>query len=139
MRQFRFVLLYASLLVLGAFVLQLLEYRYLARSLSGSAFAGIVAVIFAAVGIFVGVNLVRSSREPTFERNEQGLKSLGITEREYSVLEALATGATNKEIARSLSVSPNTVKTHIAHLYDKLGVSRRTAAVQQARALRLIP
>lgn len=139
MRQFRFVLLYASLLVLGAFVLQLLEYRYLARALSGPAFAGIVAVVFAAVGIFVGVNLVRSRRQTAFERNELGLKTLGITEREYAVLEALATGATNKEIARSLSVSPNTIKTHIARLYDKLGVSRRTAAVQQARSLRLIP
>ena len=64
---------------------------------------------------------------------------MGITEREYAVLELLATGQANKEIARELDVSPNTVKTHVSRLYEKLEVGRRTQAVQKARMLRLIP
>ena len=65
--------------------------------------------------------------------------ALGITKREYAVLEQLAGGQSNKEIAEVLHVSPNTVKTHIARLYDKLEVSQRVQAVQKAKDLQLIP
>ena len=64
---------------------------------------------------------------------------LRITEREYEVLELLARGQTNQEIGESLYVSPNTVKTHLTHLYEKLEVSRRTQAIQKARVLRILP
>jgi ATP/maltotriose-dependent transcriptional regulator MalT len=55
------------------------------------------------------------------------------------VLELLAAGDANKEIARKLDISPNTVKTHIASLFGKLEVQRRTQAIQKARALRILP
>ena len=55
------------------------------------------------------------------------------------MLERLAAGQSNKEIARTLGVSPNTVKTHAARLFAKLEVSRRTQAVRKARDLRLLP
>ncbi|MEO1135786.1 MAG: LuxR C-terminal-related transcriptional regulator, partial [Pseudomonadota bacterium] len=67
------------------------------------------------------------------------LSSLGVTAREYQTLGALADGLTNKEIARRFDVSPNTVKTQVASLFEKLGVSRRTQAIQKARELGLIP
>lgn len=67
------------------------------------------------------------------------LQSLGITKREHAVLEQLALGHSNKQIAAALNVSPNTVKTHIARLYDKLEVNQRVQAVQKAKDLRLIP
>ena len=54
------------------------------------------------------------------------------------MLELLAAGAANKEIARALDISPNTVKTHIANLFQKLEAQRRTQAIQKARELRLI-
>ena len=66
------------------------------------------------------------------------LEYLGVSEREYEVLTLLASGRTNKEIADSLFISPNTVKTHLASLYGKLEVSRRTQAIDRARRLRLI-
>lgn len=56
-----------------------------------------------------------------------------LSQREYEVLRQLAEGLSNKEIARALSVSENTVKTHLANLYAKLGVSRRTEALKVAR------
>ena len=65
--------------------------------------------------------------------------SLGLTGQEMKVLEKLAEGQSNKEIARILGLSPNTVKTHIANLFAKLEVARRTEAVAKARDLHLIP
>ena len=55
------------------------------------------------------------------------------------MLDLLAKGHTNQEIADAIFVSANTVKTHLAHLYHKLEVSRRTQAVQKARELNLTP
>ena len=55
------------------------------------------------------------------------------------MLERLAAGQSNKEIARTLGLSHNTVKTHISNLFGKLEVSRRTQAISKARDLRLIP
>ena len=82
-----------------------------------------------------------TAKEPRgpFERNVAALKSLGISRRELQVLEALADGQSNKEIARTLAISPNTVKTHIARLYEKLQVNGRVQAIGEARSLHLIP
>ena len=55
------------------------------------------------------------------------------------MLALLAEGASNKEIARRLEVSPNTVKTHLSRLYGKLEASRRTEAIAKARLLAIIP
>ena len=74
-----------------------------------------------------------------FTRNEAAAKALGLTSRECLMLEHLAAGQSNKEIARTLDLSPSTVKTHIANLYAKLEVGRRTQAIRKARELRLLP
>jgi ATP/maltotriose-dependent transcriptional regulator MalT len=74
-----------------------------------------------------------------FTRNEARLAELGITPREFEILEALAAGHSNREIAERLFVSENTVKTHAARLFDKLQAQRRTQAVQRAKEAGLIP
>lgn len=61
-----------------------------------------------------------------------------LSPREAEILEALASGATNREVARALFISESTVKTHLVHLYEKLGVDSRTAALRAARERRLI-
>lgn len=71
--------------------------------------------------------------------NRAAQQSLGLTGQEMKVLEQLALGLSNKEMARSLGLSPNTIKTHIANLYAKLEVGRRTQAISKARDLRLLP
>lgn len=58
-----------------------------------------------------------------------------LTDRESEVLRAVADGATNRQAAASLHVSEATVKTHLVHVFDKLGVTSRTAAVARAREL----
>ena len=132
------ILIYALALAAGTFVLQWIEYRYVLRQLPGSWVLGIVALSLIGLGVWVGLSF-RKTPVAEFERNDRALASLQISRREFAVLELLASGQTNKEIARSLDISPNTVKTHVAHLYEKLGASRRTEAVNKSRELRLIP
>lgn len=61
-----------------------------------------------------------------------------LSARELEILEAVATGHTNKEIAQELFISQATVKTHLVHIFDKLGVDNRTSAVAKAREQQLI-
>lgn len=133
------IALYAFVLVALAFVLEWLEYRYLMRTLPVSGVVSLVALVFIVLGIWVGLRLARREAPGPFEINDKALAALGVSEREYAVLEQLAMGQSNKEIARSLGISPNTVKSHVAHLYTKLAVSKRTEAVNRARELKLIP
>ena len=74
-----------------------------------------------------------------FQRNEAAIRSLGLSPRECEILAQLAAGQSNKEMARALGISPNTVKTHVARVYEKLEVQRRIQAVEKARWLALIP
>ena len=72
-----------------------------------------------------------------FERHEQAL-ALGLSERERSVLELMASGSTNPEIAAQLHLSKHTIKEHTSAVYRKLGVRNRTEAVQRAQRLGLV-
>ena len=131
--------IYGAALVAAAFALQWLDLQYSVRRFSIEIYIVLIAVAFTALGVWAGNRLTRPRRAPDFEKNTKALEALGISEREYDVLLLLAEGCSNREIADSLFVSANTVKTHLAHLYDKLDVSRRTQAVRKARSLRLIP
>jgi ATP/maltotriose-dependent transcriptional regulator MalT len=61
-----------------------------------------------------------------------------LTERELEVLHLIAAGLSNDEIAQQLIVGMSTVKTHINHLYSKLGVTSRTQAIVRATELTLL-
>jgi len=139
MRGGRTILLWALVLALGAFALQWLEYRFVTRAFSWQIYVGLIGAAFAASGVWVGWRLAARARPETFQRNEAALAALGLTGQEVRVLERLAAGRSNKEIARDLGLSPNTVKTHVANLYAKLEVGSRTQAIGKARELALIP
>jgi DNA-binding CsgD family transcriptional regulator len=130
---------YAAALAIGAFLLQWLEYKYVTRAFATEIYVVLIALGFTGLGIWAGYRLTPKTVARPFERNEAARKSLGLTDREFEVLERLAAGDANKEIARTLDVSPNTIKTHIASLFQKLEVERRTQAIHKARELRLIP
>jgi DNA-binding CsgD family transcriptional regulator len=134
--------------------LKVVEYRFLVLEHSLEMYGGIVALIFSGLGIWLGLRLTRTRetvvvrevevevpvevRVPApFARNEARLAELGITPRE--LLEALAAGLSNRQIAERLFVSENTVKTHAARIFDKLSAQRRTQAVQRAKEAGLIP
>jgi DNA-binding CsgD family transcriptional regulator len=97
-----------------------------------------VAVGFLALGAWAARQLTPRPASAGFEVNEAAIRSLGLTPRECQILAQLASGQSNKELALSLGISPNTVKTHIARLYEKLEVRNRIEAIEKARWLALI-
>lgn len=130
---------YGLILAIGAVALEWLSSHYAVRMISTEFYIATLALAFTGLGVWVGLRLTRTTVSPAFEKNTRALDHLGVSDREYEVLALLARGQSNKAIARSLSVSPNTVKTHLAHVYDKLDVSSRTQAIEKARSLRMIP
>ena len=161
-------------------LLKVVEYRYLVLEHSLEIYGGIVAVLFASLGIWLGRRLTRErvvtrevrvdvpvevpvhvpvevrvavpfevrvevpvevpvARSEPFVRDQARVEQLGLTPRELDILEVMAAGLSNREIAQRLFVSENTVKTHLARLFSKLSARRRTEAVRLAKAARLIP
>lgn len=134
----RRVLVYGVLLALGALGLQWLDYQRVARIHSGEVYVALIAVAFLVLGVVVGLRL-RAPRAAPFDGNPKAVEALGISERELEVLAEIAAGHSNKEIARRLDLSPNTVKTHLARLFEKLQARRRTDAIARARELGILP
>jgi NarL family two-component system response regulator LiaR len=130
------------------------EYRFLVIDHSIEIYSGLIAATFAAVGIWLGLKLTRKQErivvkevlvtvpvpmaEP-FCPNEVKREELAITPREMEILELIAQGMSNREIAEKLFVSENTVKTHSSRVFDKLGARRRTQAVQLGKEFGLLP
>lgn len=137
-RMARMVTLYGLALALIAAGLEWLQYRYMERAFPTEIYIALLAIIFIAIGIWVGRGLTPPPKPAIFERNDVAIRSLGLTAREQEILQLLASGQSNKEMARVLNISPNTVKTHVARLYEKLSVQRRMQAVEKARWLALI-
>lgn len=146
------VLLYGLLGGILIAALKLVEYRWLVVEHSVEIYGGIIAAVFACVGIWLGIKLTRHRetivvREvevlvpapDNFVRDDKKLESLGITPRELEILELIAAGLSNNEIAERVHVSENTVKTHSSRVFYKLGARRRTQAVQLGKEFRLIP
>ncbi len=129
------------MLAAGTLALAQMEYLYTIRTYTTEIYVVVLALLFTALGIWTGNKLTSRRRGDTepFQKNEKAQQALGISDRECQVLALLAEGHSNSEIADRIFVSTNTVKTHLAHLYEKLEVSRRTQAVQKAKSLYLIP
>jgi DNA-binding CsgD family transcriptional regulator len=134
----RTALVYGALLAMIAVVLQWLQFRLLVRTHPGSVYLALFALVCMALGGWVTWRLSHRPPPEPFEVNTRAQQSLGISEREFEVLGLLAAGSSNKQIARQLEISPNTVKTHIARLFEKLEAKRRTEAIGRARELGLI-
>lgn len=132
--------------------LRMIEFRFMIVEHSFEIYGGLIAALFAGVGIWLGLKLTKKKEvlivkevpvpvpaSSIFSLNEQRLKDLGITKRELEILELIAQGMSNREIAEKLFVSENTVKTHSSRLFDKLSAKRRTQAVQIAKEMGLLP
>ena len=139
-------------------ILQYTEYRFVIIEHSVELYTALVAVLFAAFGIWLGLRITRSretiretvvvkevlvpAESPTLEPfapKTAHQQTLGVTARELEILTLIARGLSNREIATQLFVSENTVKTHCARVFDKLGAARRTQAVQRGKELGLLP
>jgi DNA-binding CsgD family transcriptional regulator len=146
----RHVLIYGLIGGLLIAVMKWTEYRFLVIEHSIEIYGGLIAATFAALGIWLGLKLTGTGQrivvkevsipagEP-FVADERKREGLGITPRELEVLELIAQGMSNREIAGKLFVSENTVKTHSSRVFDKLGAKRRTQAVQLGKEFGLLP
>ena len=134
--------------------LQYTEYRFVIIEHSVELYSALVAVLFATFGIWLGLRITRrretvvvrevlvpadAPAPKTFAPNTARQQALGVTARELEILTLIAQGFSNREIAAQLFVSENTVKTHCARTFDKLGASRRIQAVQRGKELGLLP
>ena len=135
----RMTVLYGLALALGAFALQWLEFQYALRLFSTEIYIVLLAIMFTGIGLWIGARLGHRVRDLAFEKNHRVIRTLRLTNKEIQVLERVAEGDSNHEIAKRLFVSTSTIKTHLVHLYQKLEVSRRTQAVQKAKSLQIIP
>ena len=146
----RHVLIYGLIGGILIAVLKWTEYRFLVIEHSIEIYGGLIAATFAVLGIWLGLKLTGTQRkivvkevpvpagEP-FVPDEKKREDLGITRRELEILERIAQGMSNREIAEKLFVSENTVKTHSSRVLDKLGARRRTQAVQLGKEFGLLP
>jgi DNA-binding CsgD family transcriptional regulator len=135
----RLILIYGISLAALAFALEWLDYRHAMRVYSTEFYIVCIAILFGCLGMWVGNRMTARPRGPGFMRNEAAISTLGISARECEVLDLLAAGHSNKVIARRLDISPNTVKTHVARVYEKLEVASRTQAIHKARTLEILP
>jgi DNA-binding CsgD family transcriptional regulator len=135
----RTIILYALALAAAATALEWLKFRYWTRPFSTELYLFVIAAGFIALGLWAGRRLTPRPAPALFVRNEAAIASLGLSPRECEILALLASGQSNKEMARALGISPNTIKTHVARVYEKLEVPNRMQAVEKGRWLALIP
>jgi NarL family two-component system response regulator LiaR len=153
------IIIYGLALALLLLLLKWLEWRFIVLDRAVEIYSGAIAVLFTGLGIWLAVKLARpkwktvivekevfvtaaavtpNAVTPTAAIDEKEVDRLGISPRELEVLQLMAEGLSNQEIAGRIFVSLNTVKTHTANLFVKLDVRRRTQAVEKARKLNLI-
>lgn len=146
------IIIYGISLAILLFLLKWLETRYILLDQQLDIYLGIIAVLFTALGIWLALKIRKPKVEtvivekkvvltagPDFILNEEEVRRLNLSKRELEVLQLMADGLSNQEIASKLFVSLNTIKTHSAQIFEKMEVKRRTQAVDMAKRLCIIP
>jgi len=144
------IVLYGVSLALLLLLLKWLEWHFVIVNHAFEIYASAIAIVFTAVGVWLALKLARPKvntiviekpvfTDAAFSVNEAELNKLRISNRELEVLQLMAQGLSNQEIAERLFVSLNTIKTHSSNLFIKMEVERRTQAVEKAKRLGLIP
>jgi NarL family two-component system response regulator LiaR len=142
------ILLYGFALAGLLILLKWLEWKYIVMDHAIELYSGAIAIVFTGLGIWLAIKLARPKWKTVIVEkevyvkpgtiNEKELSRLGLSARELEVLQGMADGLSNQEIAARLFVSLNTIKTHSANIFEKLDVRRRTQAVDKAKKLNII-
>jgi two-component system, NarL family, response regulator LiaR len=150
-RSSRHILLYGAAMALLIFILKWLQWKYLITDNSSDIYIGLIAVFFTFLGVWAANQLARPKVETVViekevfvtvagdtQVNENELKKLNLTGREYEVLQLLTKGLSNSEIADKLFLSISTIKTHVSNLFVKMDVKSRTQAIEKAKRLKIL-
>lgn len=148
----RSTILYTVSLGILLFLLRWLELRFMVIRYALEFYIGAIAIVFTAFGIWLALKLSRPKvntvivekeiflpRPAQFTLNEKELEKTGLSSRELEVLQLMAEGLSNQEIAAKLYVSLSTIKTHSSKVLEKMDVRRRTQAIDKAKKLNIIP
>ena len=109
----------------------------------------IFSILFFIIGIFISRKLFKPkpkliekeiylNTDQPFEVDASQISKLGISKREYEILQLIDEGLSNQQIAEKLFVSENTIKKHISNLFFKMDVERRTEAIKKAKGLKIL-
>ncbi|ELR71959.1 regulatory protein, LuxR:Response regulator receiver [Fulvivirga imtechensis AK7] len=147
----RRIILYGSVLAVLVFVLKWLQWKFLIVDNSLDIYIGLIAIFFTILGVWVATQLTKPKVEKVvvekevfipqpenFVINQIELEKLDLTNREHEVLQLVARGYSNADIAESLFLSISTVKTHVSNLYVKMNVKSRAQAIEKAKRLRIV-
>jgi len=145
------IIFYGIVLAAFLFLLKWLETTYIIADTQLDTYIGAIALIFTGLGIWLAIKLRKPKVETVivekeimltppseFFLNEKEVKRLNLSKRELEVLQLMAAGLSNQEIAERLFVSLNTIKTHSAQIFEKMEVKRRTQAVDLGKKLSII-
>lgn len=149
--KYKSTILYGVSLAALLFLVKWLELRFIIIDHSLEIYVGSIAIVFTVLGIWLSQKLTKPKKETIiiekevyvetaeFVQDKSQLEKLNLSKREMEVLELIAEGYSNQEIASRLFVSLPTIKTHSSKLFEKLDVNRRTQAVEKAKRLKIIP
>lgn len=132
------IFVFSALIIALLVLFQISKYSIISGGIKTELVITSIAVVAFFIGAVINKKAIKPSEETTSEINHQKIKDLEITSREYEVLELIAKGFSNKEIAATLFLSESTIKTHVSNLLNKLNAKRRTQAIQIAKELEII-
>jgi len=136
---YRYIIYMGLLLAAGIAIIKSIEYYYFSYKITIDVYIGLIALIFLVIGVYLGIKFgKKNTQKSTADLNINAVEKTELSSREIEVLQNIASGLSNQEIADKLFVSLNTVKTHINNIYSKLNVKRRTQAIELARKLKII-
>ena len=142
------LILYGISMALLLFLLKWLELRFVIIDHALEVYVGAIALIFTGLGIWLAMKIIRPKTtvvekeifvSAPFSINKKEAELMNLSKREIEVLQLMAQGLSNKEIADKLFVSLSTIKTHSNNLFDKMNVERRTQAIDKGKRLGIIP
>lgn len=144
------IFLYGLIAAILIFALKWLQWKFLIVDNAIDIYIGLIAVFFTGLGTWVATQFIKSKVKTVivekevlvpfadpFAINEAELKKLNLTDREYEVLQLIAKGYTNADIAKHLFLSVSTIKTHVSNLFVKMDVKNRAQAMEKAKRLKI--
>lgn len=148
----RRILIYGAALAILITLLKVVEYKMVVMDHSLELYGGSLAVVFTIIGIIAGRKLTgkkelivekiitvhTTTAQPPMPVSEPKEDRWNLSKREHEILQLMAEGYSNQEIADKIFVSVSTVKTHGSNLFMKLDVQRRTQAIKKAKELKII-
>jgi len=131
------ILVFSALIVALLALFQLSKFSVVSGDTNIEIIIAVIAVVFFIIGIVINKKSLNKDQE-TKSIDHKKIEKLEISKREYEVLQQIALGLSNKEIANKLFVSESTIKTHVSSLLVKLDAKRRTQAIQIAKSINII-